>query len=73
MKIRSESVAVLLLLVVGVFVYVGYNTNSIVKSAIETIGPQYLGAPVSVSSVDISLEDGRGTSDEPRDRQSARL
>ena len=61
MKILGGIVAVVLLLVVGVFVYVGYNTDSIVKRAIETIGPQYLGARVSVGSVDISLKDGRGT------------
>jgi hypothetical protein len=32
-----------------------------VKNAIETIGPQYLDAPVRVKDVDISLQDGRGT------------
>ncbi len=61
MKILGGVVALVLLLVIGVFVYVGYNTNSIVKRAIETIGPQYLGAKVSVGSVDMSLQDGRGT------------
>ena len=46
---------------IGVFAYVSYNTNSIVKNAIETIGPQYLGAPVLVKEVDIPLQEGRGT------------
>jgi hypothetical protein len=61
MKVVGVAIALLLLLVIGVFVYVGYNTNSIVKNAIETIGPQYLGAAVRVKDVDISLQDGRGT------------
>jgi hypothetical protein len=45
----------MLLLAVGVFVYVGHNTNSIVENAIETIGAQYLGAPVKVKDVEIAL------------------
>lgn len=61
MKVIGVAVALVLVLVIGVFVYVSYNTNSIVKRAIETIGPQYLGAPVRVKAVDISLQDGRGT------------
>jgi len=61
MKVIGVAIGLLLLLVIGVFVYVAYNTNSIVKNAIETIGPQYLGAPVRVKDVDISLQDGRGT------------
>lgn len=61
MKVIGVAIALVLLLVIGVFVYVAYNTNSIVKNAIETIGPQYLGAPVRVKDVDISLQDGRGT------------
>ncbi len=60
MKVIGIAIGLLLLLVIGVFVYVAYNTNSIVKNAIETIGPQYLGAPVRVKDVDISLQDGRG-------------
>lgn len=61
MKIIGAAVAVLLLIVVGVFAYVALNTNSIVKDAIESIGSEHLGAPVRVGSVDISLQDGRGT------------
>lgn len=61
MKVIGAIVAILLLVVVGVFVYVGYNTNAIVKNAIETIGSTYLGAPVHVGKVDISLADGKGT------------
>jgi hypothetical protein len=60
-KVIGVAIALLLLLVIGVFVYVGYNTNSIVKNAIETIGTQYLGAPVKVKEVEISLQEGRGT------------
>ncbi|HTO56438.1 MAG TPA: hypothetical protein VMJ74_01530 [Pseudomonadales bacterium] len=61
MKVIGAIVAILLLIVIGIFVYVGYNTNAIVKTAIETLGTQYLGAPVSVGKVDISLADGKGT------------
>ena len=61
MKVIGVAIVLLLLLVVGVFVYVGYNTNSIVKNAIETIGTQYLGAPVKVKQVEIALQEGRGT------------
>lgn len=61
MKVIGVAIVLLLLLVVGVFVYVGYNTNSIVKNAIETIGTQYLGAPVTVKEVEIALQEGRGT------------
>jgi hypothetical protein len=61
MKVIGVAIGLVLLLVIGVFVYVAYNTNSIVKNAIETIGPQYLDAPVRVKDVDISLQDGRGT------------
>jgi hypothetical protein len=60
-KVIGVAIVLLLLLVVGVFVYVGYNTNSIVKNAIETIGTQYLGAPVKVKEVEIALQEGRGT------------
>jgi hypothetical protein len=61
MKVIGAIVAIMLLIVIGVFVYVGYNTNAIVKNAIETIGSTYLGAPVRVGKVDISLADGKGT------------
>ncbi len=61
MKVIGVAVIVVLLLVVGVFVYFGYNTNVIVKNAIETIGTQYLGAPVRVKEVAIMLQDGHGT------------
>jgi hypothetical protein len=61
MKVVGAAVIVLLLIAVGIFAYLARNTNSIVKNAIESIGSQYLGAPVRVGAVDISLQDGRGT------------
>ncbi len=61
MKVLGVAIGLALLLAIGIFVYVAFNTNSIVKNAIETIGPQYLGAPVRVKAVDISLQEGRGT------------
>jgi len=61
MKVVGVAIGLLLLLVVGVFAYFSYNTNAIVKSAIETVGTQYLGAPVRVKSVEISVQEGTGT------------
>ena len=61
MKVVGVAIGLLLLLVVGVFAYFAYNTNAIVKSAIETVGTQYLGAPVRVKSVEISVQEGTGT------------
>jgi hypothetical protein len=58
MKVLGAALLLLLLLVVGVFVYVGYNNSSIVKNAVETLGTQYLGAPVSVKEVEIALQGG---------------
>lgn len=61
MKIIGAAIIVVLLIAAAVFAYVARNTNSIVKNAIESIGSQYLGAPVRVGAVDISLQEGRGT------------
>ena len=54
-------VVLLLLIAVGVGVYwVLNNLDHIVEAAIEKVGPQVTGTPVSVGSVGISLSDGAG-------------
>ncbi|HEX6789987.1 MAG TPA: hypothetical protein VF247_01635 [Candidatus Krumholzibacteria bacterium] len=54
--------AILFVIVVaGVAVYFYNNIDSIVKNAIERSGSEITGTKVSVGSVDISLESGRGT------------
>lgn len=52
MKVLGVALLLMLLLAVGVFVYVGHNTNSIVKNAIE------------VKDVEIALREGRSTLNE---------
>lgn len=52
---------VLLVAIVAGVALVASNLDSIVKKAIETLGPEMLGAPVSVAEVKISTADGSGT------------
>jgi hypothetical protein len=54
-------IGLVLLVVVGVGVYVFLNSGSLIKQAVETLGPQYLGVPVSLGSAEISLTDGSGS------------
>lgn len=60
MKAVMWIVLVLVLAVVGVGAYVVLNSGDLIKSAIEEVGPDYLGADVSVSEVDLSLTEGSG-------------
>ena len=60
MKAVLWIVLVLVLLVVGVGAFVVLNSGNLVKTAIEAVGPDYLGADVGVSEVDISLTEGSG-------------
>jgi hypothetical protein len=46
---------------VGVLVFVFSSLDSIVKKAIETVGSEVAGTNVTVSSVKISLSEGKGT------------
>ncbi len=48
------------LILVGVFLLV-LNINPTIKNAIESAGPEILGVPVAVDSVDISFFNGTGT------------
>lgn len=60
MKIVISIVVLVLLAIGGFVVFVVMNSGSLIKQAVETYGPQYLGADVSVSSVELSLADGTG-------------
>jgi len=59
-KILMWLVAVVVLAVVGVGVYVALFSGDLVKDAIETYAPQYLGSDVRVSTVDLSVTEGSG-------------
>lgn len=53
-------VGVLLVLIIGVIAYVVLNSGNLIKQSIETYGSEYLGAPVTVDAVDVSLADVTG-------------
>lgn len=63
-KLLKGLMIVMLLLIViaavGLFV-VASNLGSIIKSGVNDYGPQVLGVPVSLSSADISLLDGKAS------------
>ncbi len=52
---------VVLIAVIGVVAYLAFNTNALVKTAIENSGSATLGVPVRVGGVDISIVQGSGT------------
>jgi len=62
-KIIGWIIGLLLLLIVGVGVYLVLNAGGVIKTAVETLGPRYLGVPVHLSSADISLTEGVGELD----------
>jgi len=59
-KVIGWLVGIILLAVIGAGVYIFMNSGSLIKTAVETLGPQYLGVPVSLGSAEISLTDGSG-------------
>ncbi len=60
MKAIGWLIGILLLVVVGLGVYVVMNSGSLIKTAVETYGPMYLGVNVQLGSADISLTEGTG-------------
>ena len=58
MKALGWIVGIVLLLVVGVGAYIVLNSGSLVKTAIEELGPDYLGVDVSVGEVNLALSEG---------------
>ena len=58
MKALGWIIGLLALLIVAVGVYVVMNSGALLERAIETYGTRYLGAPVEVARVDVSLSEG---------------
>lgn len=61
MKKLLIGVAVLMVLIAGAVFFLFSNLNSLVKTAIEEAGSKVAGVKVSVSSVEISVTEGKGT------------
>lgn len=55
------AVGVLVVIVGGAAVYLMSNLDSLVKTAIEKVGTQVAGVPVSVAEAKIDIKEGRGT------------
>ena len=60
MKAIGWLIGILLLVVIGLGVFVVMNTGSLLKTAVETYGPRYLGVDVRLGSADISFTEGTG-------------
>jgi hypothetical protein len=60
-RVAGIVIGVLLLLLVGGFVYFATHANAIVRNAVEALGGQYVGVPVRVGAVNVSLQEGRVT------------
>ncbi len=60
MKAIGWLVGIVLLVVVGLGIYLVVNSGSLLKAAVETLGPEYLGVDVRLGSAEISFTDGTG-------------
>lgn len=60
LKIAGGVLAVIVVAIVGVFIYVYSNLDSIVKEAVEEYGPQYTGVKVTLDKAELSPENGNG-------------
>ncbi len=60
MKAIGWLIGIVLLVVVGLGVYLVLNSGSLIKTAVETLGPEYLGVDVKLDSAEISLTEGTG-------------
>ena len=58
MKALAWIIGIVVLLVVGGVAFVLFNSGSFIKTAMEELGPDYLGTSVDVGSVDLSLASG---------------
>ena len=58
MKVVGWIVGLVVLVIAGVVAYVAMNSGSLVKTAIEELGPDYLGVDVAVSEVNLALLEG---------------
>jgi hypothetical protein len=64
MKALGWIIGLVVLLIVGIGVYVVMNSGALLKQAIEGYGTDYLGAPVTVDTVNVSLTEGSAGLDE---------
>ncbi|MBD3649296.1 MAG: hypothetical protein HUJ31_18015 [Pseudomonadales bacterium] len=53
-------ISIVLALLIGVVAFLVLNINGLIKSGIETVGPDVLGVAVTVDDVDVSFMDGTG-------------
>jgi hypothetical protein len=53
-------IGIVLLIVVALGVFLVLNSGALLKRAVETLGPEYLGVDVRLDDADISLRDGTG-------------
>lgn len=60
MKAIGWLIGIVLLLVVGLGVFLVMNSGSLIKTAVETLGPRYLGVDVRLGSAEVSLTEGSG-------------
>ena len=60
MKVVMWIAIVVVLAIVGVAVYVVMNSGNLIKVAVETLGPRYLGVDVTLDAAELSLTDGAG-------------
>lgn len=58
MKVVGWIVGLIVLVIAGVVAYVAMNSGSLVKTAIEELGPDFLGVDVAVSEVNLALMEG---------------
>ncbi|MEM8768382.1 MAG: hypothetical protein AAGE43_13105 [Pseudomonadota bacterium] len=60
MKAIGWLIGIILLVVVGLGVYLVMNAGDLIKTAVETIGPRYLGVEVKLGSAEVSFTEGTG-------------
>lgn len=60
MKVIGWLIGIFLLVIVGLGVFVVMNSGSLVKTAVESLGPEVLGVDVRLGAADISLTEGTG-------------
>lgn len=60
MKAIGWIIGIIALIVVGLGVYLVMNSGSLIKTAVETLGPRYLGVDVSLDAAEISITEGTG-------------
>lgn len=61
LKIGGGILAVIVIAIVGVFIYIYSNLDSLVKDAVEDYGPRFTGVSVKLDKVELSPENGIGT------------